>query len=67
MTMIDMIDILIFEWLNKCEQFLKDHQSQHRWDENECLCTMWCDILSTKYLNSTLTEKCIEILPKLTN
>ena len=32
-----------------------------------CMYRMWCGIISTKHLNSTLIEKCIEILPKLTD
>ena len=62
-----MDNILIAEWNNKCEQFLKDHQHQHKWNEEQCLFKLWDGIMSTKYLISTLIEKCIEVLPKLTD
>ena len=62
-----MINILILEWFNICEQFIKNNQTKHKWDEQKCLLLFWKGIISTKYLNSTLIEKCIEILPKLNN
>ena len=58
-----MIDILIVEWNNKCEQFIKDYQSKHKWNKEKCLVKIWYGIVSTKYLNLTLIEKIIEILP----
>ena len=60
-----MIDILLLEWINICEHFIKDYQSQHKWNERQCFLIIWSGILSSKYLNSTLIEKYIEILPKL--
>ena len=60
-----MKDILIVEWISICEQFIQDYQSQHKRSEKMSLIWIWKGIVSTKYLNSTLIEKCIEILPKL--
>ena len=57
--------ILFEEWINNCNIFIQDYQSQHKWDEEQCLYIMWSGVLSSKYLNSTLIEKFIEILPKL--
>ena len=65
----NMNDILMLEWINICETFLEDHPPQHdeydddEWDEG--LRELWCGIVSTKYLNLILIEKCIEMLPKL--
>ena len=58
-------NILLEEWFGICEQFLQGKQSQHDWNEELCLYMMWYQFLATKYLNSTLIEKFIEILPKL--
>ena len=62
-----MCELLILEWFSKCEQFMKNNESQHEWNEEKCLYIMWRGIASTKYLNSALIEKFLEILPKLTN
>ena len=57
--------IKILEWINQCEQFLVNYQLSHGWNEYKCISMMWCSIVSTKYLNSTVIGMCIEILPKL--
>ena len=59
--------ILVLEWINKCEQFIQDYQSQHNWNEEQCFYVMWSGITSTKYLNLTLFENYIEIAHKLTS
>ena len=56
-----MNDILIVDWISKCEQFCEDHQIKHDWSKERCLHAIWCGIVSTKYLNLTLIEKFIEI------
>ena len=56
---------MILEWKSICEQFIKDYQSKHKWNEAYSLWKMWKNIVSTKYLNLALIEKCIEMLPKL--
>jgi len=61
-----MYNTIILEWKSICEQFINDHQSQHTWTEDKVLLKLWSNNLSTKYLNSTLIEKFIEILPNLT-
>ena len=35
--MVKIQNIFIFEWINECEQFIKDYRYQHEWDEDECL------------------------------
>ena len=41
--------LLIEEWRNICEQFIQQHQSKHKWGEDECFDTIWSSI---KHLNS---------------
>jgi len=59
--------LLILEWNSSCQQFLITHQSQHGWSQEKCLYKMWKSVVLTKYLNSTLIENFIEILPKLSS
>ena len=51
-----MKDILIIEWINLCEQIIQDHQGQHEWSEEHCICKIWCGIVLTKYLKLTLIK-----------
>ena len=72
--MSNMINILILDWKSSCEQFIQETQYQHevfRTQHESCeennLCKICFDILSTKYLNLSLIEKFVEILPKFNN
>ena len=59
----EIINYLLLEWYEKCEQFLNDHQSQHEWSMYNVLYAM----ATSKHLNVALIENCIEILPKCTS
>ena len=54
-------DFYISEWINKCKQFIKNHQNKLNLDEEKCLLMIWRGIISTKYLNLKLINICIDI------
>ena len=62
MSKLNMNDYLILEWINIYEQCIQDYQSQHKWNEQQCVYAIWNGIMSTKYLNLYLIEKCIILL-----
>ena len=59
-----LINILILEWINECNQFLNNHQLLCASSEGNRLSIV--DMVSTKHLNSILIENCIEIFTVLT-